>query len=257
MLDNGNDTSVEAAVSAAILGQAQATRLTLERRGAAGFTLAELVVSIGVLVLLVFLATQLLNSAATVTRLGHKQMDADSQTRQLLDRMALDFVQMAKRADVDYYVKSSWFATGSPPGPTGVRTLLQPGNDKIAFYSSVPGYYPPTGSKSPLSLVAYRVNSDSTSSAYNKMERMGKGLLWNASTPTAGTPPPAAVFMPIPIASAVPTPELPPALATPTPSPTPAWSEVASTGNWSDSEVIGPQVFRFEYYYLLKGQTDP
>ena len=26
---------------------------------------------------------------------------------------------------------------------------------------------------------------------------------------------------------------------------------------WSDSEVIGPQVFRFEYYYLLKGQTNP
>ena len=37
------------------------------------------------------------------------------------------------------------------------------GNDQIAFYSAVPGYYPPTGSQSPVSLVAYRVNSDSTS----------------------------------------------------------------------------------------------
>src|SRR5206468_3875690 len=127
-----------------------------------------------------------------------------------------------------------------PAGPTGVRTLLQPGNDTIAFYSTVPGYYPPSGSQSPLSLVAYRVNSDPTSAAYNKMQRMGKGLLWNASTPTSGTPPPA-VFMPIPIASAVPTPELPPTPATPTPSPTPAWQEIASTGSWSDSEVIGPQ----------------
>jgi hypothetical protein len=222
-----------------------------------GFTLAELVVSIGVIVLLVLLFAQLFKSAAAITTLGHKQMDADSQTRQLLDRMALDVAQMVKRSDVDYYIKSSWFASGSPPtlsGVTGVRTLLQPGNDTMAFYSSVPGYYPPSGLQSPLSLVAYRVNSDSTSSAYNKMVRMGKGLLWNASTPTSGTPPPA-VFMPIPLASPLPIAELP--QPTPNPAATPAWPQIASSGSWSDSEVIGPQVFRFEYYYLLKGQTNP
>ena len=53
------------------------------------------------------------------------------------------------------------------------------GNDQIAFYSAVPGYYPPTGLQSPVSLVAYRINSNSNSSSYNKMERMGKGLIWN------------------------------------------------------------------------------
>src|SRR5437762_1367706 len=83
-----------------------------------GFTLAELLVSMGVLVLLVFLATQLLNSAATITILGHKQMDADSQARQLLDRMAVDFAQMVKRTDVDYYLKSSQPSTGTPPDCT-------------------------------------------------------------------------------------------------------------------------------------------
>src|SRR5215467_1264606 len=124
----------------------------------AAFTLVELVVSVGVLVLLVFLATQLLNSAATVTILGHKQMDADSQARQLLDRMAIDFAQMVKRPDVDYYLKSS---AASP-----LRSVSQPGNDQIAFYSAVPGYYPPTGAPSPVSLVAYRVNSDPTSPSY-------------------------------------------------------------------------------------------
>ena len=189
MLDHAT-TTVEAAVPAAIRSPAQATRLPLQRRGAAAFTLAELVVTVGVLALLVFLFTQLMNSAATVTALAHKQMDADSQTRQLLDRMAIDFAQMVKRSDVDYYVKSSWFASGTPPPPsgvTGVRTVRQSwlvapskGNDTIAFYSTVPGYYPSTGSQSPVSLVAYRVNSDSTNSAYNKMERMGKGLVWNA-----------------------------------------------------------------------------
>src|SRR5205823_3067601 len=142
----------------------------------AGFTLAELLVTTGVLVLLVFLASQLFNSAATITTLGHKQMDADSQARQVLDRMAIDFAQMVKRSDVDYYVKSN------PVGVAGVRTVQQPGNDQIAFYSAVPGYYPTSNYQSPVSLVAYRVNSNSTSSSYNKMERLGRGLLWNAAT---------------------------------------------------------------------------
>ena len=73
----------------------------------AAFTLAELLVSCGVLVLLVLLFTQLLNSAATITTLGHKQMDADSQARQLLDRMAIDFAQLVKRNDVDFFAKGT------------------------------------------------------------------------------------------------------------------------------------------------------
>src|SRR2546430_7432736 len=205
------------------------------RHHGAGFTLAELLVSVGVLVLLVLLATQLLNSAATITILGHKQMDADSQARQLLDRMAIDFAQMVKRSNVDSYVKSS-----AIPPPTGVRNLLQAGNDTIAFYSTVPGYYPSTGSQSPVSLVAYRVN------AQNKLERREKVLVWIAVSIT-DTP---VVFMPIPLASPLPTPELP--SPTPNPTPTPAWPQAANTTADADYELVGPQVFRFEYYYLLK-----
>src|SRR5438105_9373773 len=202
---NRDESHVEAAVSAVMLVPTQATRLPLQRfrsditdhgsrvhspphtnaftlqkqrERAGAFTLAELLVTVVVLVLLVFFATQLLKSAATVTTLGHKQMDADSQTRQLLDRMTIDFAQMVKRSDVDYYLKSS-----ATPPPTGVRNLLQPGNDKIAFYSTVPGYYPSPSTSTqqgPLSLVAYRVNSNSTSPSSNKLEKMGKGLTWNA-----------------------------------------------------------------------------
>ena len=150
MLNKASVTSVEEAVPAQPNPTKRMSAAIEHRRSdinlwVGGFTLVELLVSIGVLVLLVFLASQLFNSAATVTMLGHKQMDADSQARQVLDRMALDFAQMVKRSDVDYYVKSSWFASGTPPPPpgvTGVRTLLQPGNDRIAFYSAVPGYYP-------------------------------------------------------------------------------------------------------------------
>jgi hypothetical protein len=79
-----------------------------------------------------------------------------------------------------------------------------------------------------VSVVAYRVNSDNTSSSYNKLERLGKGLVWNGAS--GGTP---VVF----------------------------WATI--TSNWQAAtsssladpdgnyEIIGPQVFRFEYGYLL------
>jgi hypothetical protein len=182
--------------------------------------LVELLVTVGVLGLLVLLFTQLLNSAATIMTLGHKQMDADSQARQLLDRMAVDFAQLVKRSDVDFFGK------GTTAG--GAMT----GNDQIAFYSGVPGYYPTSGSQSPVSLVAYRINSNSTSSSYNKLERMGKGLVWNGVSST-DTP---VVFMPLTISATWPA----------------ATSSSASDTTPSAYEVIGPQVFRFEYCYLLR-----
>jgi len=268
MIDQ-NTTPVEAAVPAAIVSGVQATRPPVGRtrpvaslplqckrfRPVAGFTLAELLVTVGVLALLVLLFTQLLNSTASITTLGHKQMDADSQARQLFDRMAIDFAQMVKRSDVDYYVKSN------PIGASGLRTVLQPGNDIIAFYSGVAGYYPPSSYQSPLSIVAYRINQDPSAGnpAYFKLERMGRGLLWNAAptpimatpTPTATPSPAPVVFIPIPLASPLPLGDLP--APPPNPLPTPAVPEASSaTTSWSASEVIGPQVLRFEYYYLLK-----
>jgi hypothetical protein len=187
----------------------------------AAFTLAELVVTVGVLVLLVLLFTQLLNTAANVTTLGHKQMDADSQARQILDRMAIDFAQLVKRGDLDFFAKS----TTAPNSVGGAMT----GNDQIAFYCAVPGYYPATGSQSPVSLVAYRINSASGTAAFNKMERLGKGLVWNGVSLT-DTP---VVFMPLTISATWP---------------------AATSSSASDTayELIGPQVFRFEYCYLLK-----
>jgi hypothetical protein len=187
------------------------------------FTLAELVVTVGVLVVLVLLFTQLLKSAATVTTLGHKQMDADSQARQLLDRMAIDFAQLVKRSDVDFFAKG----TVAPNSVGGAMT----GNDQIAFYSAVPGYYPQLGSQSPVSLVAYRVNSLSGATAFNKLGRLGTGLVWNGVS-TTDIP---VVFMPLTIAAIWPA-------AT-------SSSLADPNGNY---EIIGPQVFRFEYCYLLR-----
>src|SRR6266536_5749914 len=132
MADQASPTPVEAApkaFGAARFNAVQATRLPLQfcrsritdhrsrvqsRRRTNAFTLTELLVTMSVLVLLVFLFTQLLNSAATIMAVGNKRMDADSQARQLLDRMAIDFDQMLKRTDVSYYVKTGTTAPDNP-----------------------------------------------------------------------------------------------------------------------------------------------
>jgi prepilin-type N-terminal cleavage/methylation domain-containing protein len=200
-----------------------------------GFTLVELLVTIVVLALLVFFVTSLVNSAATITTLGNKRMDADSQARQLLDRMAIDFAQMMKRNDVDFFAKG----TTAPNSVGGAMT----GNDQIAFFTQLPGYYPTSStmtSRSPVSLIAYRVNSDSTNaSLYNKFERMDKGLVWNGAT-TADIP---VVFMPLTIGIS-------------TASPLGTWpAATSSTASDTAYDVVGSQVFRFEYCYLLKNGT--
>jgi hypothetical protein len=179
-----------------------------------------MLVAISVLALLVLLVTQLINHAASITTLGNKRMDADSQARPLFERMALDFAQIVKRSDVSYYVKTA----GTP----------MTGNDLVGFYSAVQGYYATT--PSPISVVAYRVNSDSSNpSAYNCLERMGKGLEWNGASPTSIP----VVFLPLTIHG--------------------TWPSVASSSAYDETdpakrtyEIIGPQVFRFEYYYLEK-----
>jgi hypothetical protein len=219
-------TSVEAAVSAAILEQVQATRLPLQCRGAAGFTLAELLVTVGMLVVLMLLFTQLFNNAATVTTLGHKQMDADSGARELLDRMAIDVMKMVKRSDVYYHLKASTSAADCPAGECGT----QPGNDEIAFYSNVPGYYASdsTGSQqSQASLVGYRINSSATMLG-RKMERLGAGLVWNAVSPTNLPNSPVMFWTALD-----------------------PWNTARYATN-STLDIVGPHVFRFEYYYLLK-----
>ena len=220
MFSHPDPIPVEARMPAANRGPAHAARLRLQH-GCHGFTLAELLVSMGVLVLLVLFFTQLLNSAASITTLGHKVIDTDSQARQLLDRMSIDFAQLVKRSDTDFFGKG----TVAPNSVGGAMA----GNDRIAFYSAVPGYYPSTSYQSPLSLVAYRINSDSTSSSHSKLERMGKGLMWNGASLT-DTP---LVFMPLTISA--------------------TWPAATSTTPQADTayEVIGPQVFRFEYCYLL------
>jgi hypothetical protein len=188
------------------------------RKNSDAFTIVELLVSVAVLVVLVLLVSRLFSSAATVTTSGNKRMDAEAQTRPLFERMAVDFSQMIKRSDLDFFGKN----TAAPNSVGGSMA----GNDQIAFYSAVTGYYPSTGSQSPISLIAYRVNGQ------NKLERVAKGLLWNGVS-ASSTP---VVFLPSTIAGSwASATDL---TAAPTPDP--------------DTDLIAPYVFRFEYYYLLK-----
>jgi prepilin-type N-terminal cleavage/methylation domain-containing protein len=202
------------------------------------FTLIELLVSVAVLVIIVLTVAQLMSSATAITRVGNKRIDTDTQARAVFDRLAVDIAQMVQRTDVDYYVKG-WNYTGHGNGHGyGRGRNGDLGSDQIAFFTQAPGYYP-SGSPSPISLVAYRVNeSSSNNQAYLKLERMGKGLLWNGASNSN----PSIVFLPVTIRS--------------------LWPQAVNNNNNCggsansscdpDYEIIGPGVFRFEYYYILK-----
>jgi prepilin-type N-terminal cleavage/methylation domain-containing protein len=213
-----------------------------------GFTLAEVLVSIFVLGIVLLIVAQLMTSATAITRTGHKQIDTDTQARVVFDRMALDFAQMVIRTDVDYYIKQRTGYNGHGNGHGWGRGHNGDlGSDQLAFFSQVPGYYPDgynPGQQSSISLVAYRVNqSTSSNPAYGRLERMSKGLVWNAvdtniNQNTAKYP---IVFLPQTIAG----------IGRPW---APAINNDSNQNNSYDAdyEIIGPGVFRFEYYYLLK-----
>jgi competence protein ComGC len=252
MVDSTKRTSAKATVPAAIPPRLHATCVPLhasEFRREGGFTLAELLVSVFVLLIVLFMVAQLMTSATAITRTGHKQIDTDTEARIVLDRMALDFAQMIKRTDVDYYVKQKAAYNGHGNGHgCGRGRNGDKGSDQIAFFSQVPGYYPAgVGQQSPISLVAYRVNEGNPNNnpAYGRLERMAKGLVWNAldNNPNPSSPSPI-VFAPGQIAAG-------------TGPWTGPWSAAINNDNNAasrdnDYEVIGPGVIRFEYYYLLK-----
>ena len=225
--------------------------LATAKRPSEGFTLAELLVSIFVLVIIVFVVAQLMTSATTLTRPGSKHISTDTQARVVLDRIALDFAQMLKRTDVDYYVKGPTNYQGHGNGHGWGRRIGtgQQGSDQIAFFTQVPGYYSASGAQSPISLVAYRVNqSTTTNPAWMRLERLGKGLISNGVDPgnnpntTASYP---IVFLPQTITG----------VGKPWAA---AINNGSSCGNNANNscdpnyEIIGPGVFRFEYYYVLK-----
>lgn len=214
----------------------------VDRRKWGAFTLLEVLVSISVLALMVGILSQMFNGTAALISFHNKSMDVDAESRALLDRMAVDIGGMVKRTDVNYYLKSSAVETtypqieyANPPNeyanPSNSNSMLTngqvAGNDQMAFYSDVSGYYLTSGaSQGTLSLVAYRLNTTSY-----QIERFGKGLYWNGTTAAASSDQP--VYLPIALGA--------------------QWPNVISpTATDPDYQPVGPPVFRLEYYYLLK-----
>jgi hypothetical protein len=105
----------------------------------------------------------------------------------------------------------------------------------------VPGYYSQGGYNSNASLVAYRVNADSSSASYNKLERMGKGLALNGAY-TASIP---LLFLDSTTNPTTTIKNIWPAACYPSCTSDPTYRTD------SDYETAGSLVFRFEYYYLL------
>ena len=222
-----------------------------------GFTLMELLISVVVMTIIILMVAQLMSNATAVARTGNKHIDTDTQARIILDRMAQDFGQMLKRTDIDYYVKAPAGYKNPHAHGKGLKLLSgQQGNDQIAFFSQVPGYYPSAGSPSPVSLVAYRLNENTKpgNPSYLMLERMGKGLLWNGVN--NGTSLYPIVFATGQIDASCT--NKCPCSGTTGPWAGP-WSAAICNDNSANSvdpdgsyETIGPGVFRFEYYYLLK-----
>ena len=199
-----------------------------------GFTLIELLVVMGVLGLLVMLMAQLVNDAAGVAGRGNQRMDADGEARLVLDRIGTDIAGIIRREDVDYYLQK------------------KTGDDQMAFFSESTGYYPDAVTsdvpKGTVSLIGYRIENQ-------KLERLSKALVWNgvnSSTPGASGLSPQSLPMIFGVGT-VPGEVLVNSYNIEGGS----GSSITTTGASSDPdyEVIGENVFRMEFCYLMKDGT--
>jgi hypothetical protein len=189
-------------------------------------------VAIAVLAIMVILLEELFNNATTAVTLSTDHSESDEAVGQLFTRMAADFSHMVRRPDVDYYVKST--SPGVTSAGTASPALTMSGNDQMAFYSEVAGYATAADAQNVVSLVAYRVNvQGGAATPLPYLQRMGKALSWTSSDSSLIQP---MVFEPQTLAQVWPA----------------ATDPSAADPDW---EMISPNVFRFEYYYVLRNGT--
>jgi prepilin-type N-terminal cleavage/methylation domain-containing protein len=206
------------------------------------FTLVEILVSLVALSVIVVLVSLLLNAATKTITSSGKHMNADSQARLILNRMAIDFSNMVQRTDIDYSSFKQPSGTLSPqynnsvvPANLQTANAGNPGNDQCAFYAKGVGYFssgstpPASASRGALTLVGYNMAVDPYFNGGQRpvLQRIGKGLGWESD--------PAGSYLSL------------------------SYLPVTLTGQWPslfssdpDWKTVGDQVFRFEYNYLLK-----
>ncbi len=215
-------------------------RVSAKARGPHAFTLVELLVSMVVLSLLLAMVSQMVNGTLSVSTNSTKRLDMDSQVRLVFDRMAVDFSQIVKRSDVDYFFQKN------PASPTAMG--LPGEDDQMAFYSETTGYFPAviTGPvpKSNAALVGYCIRNNTsvptTDPTYKKRQlvRLSKALVWNGVSTTG-----AMTFLPQTLLTAWPT--------VFSGGSTPATADMTG-GTDPEYQVIGEQVFRMELSYLMR-----
>ena len=210
----------------------------MERPRQSAFTLVEMLVSVAVLALMVVMVSQLTNSAATTVGNSGKHMDADTEARLLFNRMAYETQKMVKRQDVDYSTfkqPASTYLTvyGGGAQPANLQNNQ---NDQFAFYSETNGYFTSntiSGSdKAPVSLIAYKVDNQLyPAGSVPVLWRLGKGLGWEPNNASGGWE--NMVYLPMTFDK--------------------RWPKGKLFDTTDPSyQTISPQVFRFEYTYLLK-----
>jgi len=192
-----------------------------------GFTLVELLVSMAVLMLVMVLVAGIMSSATATIGASRKHMDPDSQARLIFDRMAVDFSRMVMRQDVDYHLRK-----------------IDGGSDEMAFYGEAPGYYsdagnaaPSRNARNPVSLVGYRVLSDTDNGKPRcQLERGAKGLGWEPN----GASWQDMAYLPITLIAGA----------------NARWPDFFTTSPGDpDFQMVGDQVFRFEFTYVLSDGT--
>lgn len=194
-------------------------------RGA--FTLVEMLVAMAVLALMIVLVAQLVSDASGAIHADRKRMDADSQARLVLDRLAQDFARMPQRGDVD------------------VVFSRRTGNDKLFFYSEAAGISTASAAeRSTQSLIGFRVATGTD--GLLQFERLGKGLTWRQ----AGSSPNSMAYLTYDANGA-----LLPGSTIPGRWPDTLGTAPAYEGTDPDYLVLGEQVFRFEYCFLLRDGT--
>ena len=219
----------------------------MDRREPQAFTIVEMLVSVAVLVMLVFLVSQLFNSASATAAMSRKHVDADEAAREVFDRMGADLAGMVRRPDINYIFCKNQGGTST----TG-------SSDAMFFYSEGPGIiFDPgatstmsaSGSASSLALVGYRVNPNNQYyPGIPVLERLGESLTWGGTPDTTGMFPGGPVFLTYPLTSPATT----------------------LAGNWSvtlgsppynaenDTEhyqVLSEMAFRMEFSFLLRSVT--
>ncbi len=197
------------------------------------FTLIELMAALAMMALLVVIVGSLMVGTSSLIKTSNKKIDADSEARTVLDRMGGDFAAMVKRSDVDYQFNN-------------LGGTEENGSASLFFYSEAPAIAAPDSTSvttSTASLIGYRINDDPTLGY--QLQRLGKGLQWSPPNSmvylTYASYPATTASMPLPASTL-----------------DGAFSSTVQPGSVdSDYHVLGPHVFRFYYWFLLKPQQQP